>query len=133
MASTEVGQAGVRFSDGTFRLRASATRAARPCRESLLELTLQTLGRDVMLCLDLHRNLDAHPRGLEANELNVVGHVLPVRMVIALVFFKRVFIPSLPMNQAHGLIIDQGTPKGTAWRTVARPGFTAALSDALAL
>jgi hypothetical protein len=86
-----------------------------------------------MFCLDLHRDLDPDPRGLEANELNVVGHVLPVRMVIALAFFKRVFTRSLPMNQAHGLIIGQGTAKGAARRTVARPGFTAALNDAVAV
>ncbi len=28
-------------------------------------------------------------------------------MVIALAFFKRVFTRSLPMNQAHGLIIAE--------------------------
>jgi len=88
-----------------LRLRASAARAARPCGESLLELTFQTLGRDVMFCLNLHRDLDPDPRGLEADDLHVVGHVLPVRMVIALAFFKRIFTRSLPMNQAHGLII----------------------------
>jgi hypothetical protein len=84
-----------------------------------------------MFCLNLHRDLDPDSRGLEANELNVVGQVLPVRMVVALAFFKRVFTRSLPMNQAHGLIIGQGTAKGTARRTVARPGFTAAFSDAV--
>jgi hypothetical protein len=88
-----------------LRLRASAARTARPCGESLLELTFQTLGRDVMFCLNLHRDLDPDPRGLEADDLHVVGHVLPVRMVIALAFFKRIFTRSLPMNQAHGLII----------------------------
>ena len=86
-----------------------------------------------MFWLNLHRDLDPDPRGLEANELNVVGHVLPVGMVIALAFFKRVFTPSLPMNQAHGLIICQGTAKGAARRTVARPGFTAALNEAVAV
>jgi len=45
--------------------------------------------------------------GGEADELHVVGHVLPIRMVIALAFFKRIFTRSLPMNQAHGLIIAQ--------------------------
>src|SRR6266446_4610046 len=75
-----------------LRLRASATRTARPpCGESLLELTFQTLGRDVMFGLNLHRDLDPDPRGLEADDLNVVGHVLPVRMVIVLAFFKRIF------------------------------------------
>ena len=83
--------------------------------------------------LNLHRDLDPDPRRLEANELNVVRHVLPVRMVIALVFFKSVFTSSLSMNQAHGLIIGQGTAKGTARRTVAWPGFTAACSDAVAV
>ena len=55
-----------------LRLRASAARAARPCGESLLELTFQTLGRDVMFCLDLHRDLDPDLRGLEADDLHVV-------------------------------------------------------------
>ena len=63
----------------------------------------------------------------------MVGQVLPVRMVIALFFFKRLVTRSLSMDQAHGLIIRQGTAKGTARRTVARPGFTAALSDAVAV
>ncbi|MDQ2914679.1 MAG: hypothetical protein M3T56_15720 [Chloroflexota bacterium] len=58
-----------------------------------------------MFCLNLRRDLDPDPRGLEADDLHVVGHVLPVRMVIALAFFKRIFTRSLPMNQAHGLII----------------------------
>jgi len=90
-----------------LRLRARAARAARPpCGESLLELTFQTLGRDVMFGLNLHRDLDPDPRGLEAEDLHVVGHVLPVRMVIALAFFKRIFPRSLPMNQAHGPIIE---------------------------
>jgi hypothetical protein len=86
-----------------------------------------------MFCLNLHRDLDPYPHALEANELNVVGQVLPVRMVIALAFFKRVSTRSLPMNQAHGLIIGQGTAKGAARRTVAGPGFTAALIDAVAV
>ena len=55
-----------------------------------------------MFGLNLHRDLDPDPRGLEADDLHVVGHVLPVRMVIALAFFKRIFPRSLPMNQAHG-------------------------------
>jgi hypothetical protein len=59
-----------------------------------------------MFCLNLQRDLD-HPRGLEANELNMVGQVLPVRMVIALFFFKRLFTRSLSMDQAHGLIIGE--------------------------
>jgi hypothetical protein len=84
-----------------------------------------------MLCLNLERDLDPDSRGLEANELDVVGQVLPVRMVIALGFFERVFTRSLPMNQTHGPIIAQGTAKGTARRTVARPGFTGALSVAV--
>jgi hypothetical protein len=90
-----------------LRLRASAARTARPCGESLLELAFQTLGRDVTFRLNLHRDLDPDPRGLEADDLHVVGHVLPVRMVIALAFFKRIFARSLPMNQAHGLIIAE--------------------------
>jgi hypothetical protein len=98
-----------------LRLRASAARTARsPCGESLLELTFQTLGRDVMLGLNLHRDLDPDPRGLEADDLHVVGHVLPVRMVIALAFFKRIFTRSLPMNQAHGSIIEVTEPVAPA-------------------
>jgi hypothetical protein len=81
-----------------LRLRASAARTTRPCGESLLELTLQTLGRDVMSCLNPHRDLDPERRGLEADKLHVVGHVRPVRMVIALAFFKRPFTWSLPMK-----------------------------------
>jgi len=34
----------------------SAARTARPCGESLLELTFQALGRDAVFCLDLDRN-----------------------------------------------------------------------------
>jgi hypothetical protein len=89
-----------------LRLGASAARTARPCGESLLELAFQPLGRDVMFCDNLHRDLDPDPRGLEGDDLHVVGHVLPVRMVIALAFFKRIFTRSLPMNQAHGPIIE---------------------------
>jgi hypothetical protein len=89
------------------RSSASAARTTRPsCGESLLELTFQTLGRDVMFCSNLHRDLDPDPRGLEADDLHVVGHMLPVRMVIALAFFKRIFTRSLPMNEAHGPIIE---------------------------
>jgi len=60
-----------------------------------------------MFGLNLHRDLDPDPRGLEADDLHVVGHVLPVRMVIALAFFKRIFTRSLPMNQAHILSIAE--------------------------
>jgi hypothetical protein len=60
------------------RLGADAARPASPCRQSLLELILQTLGRDVMCCLDLYRDLDPDLRGLEAGDLHVVGEVLPV-------------------------------------------------------
>jgi hypothetical protein len=80
----------------------SAARTARPCGESLLELTFQALGRDAVFCLDLDRDLDPDPRGLKVDDVHVVGHVLPVCMVIALALFKRVFARSLPMNQAHG-------------------------------
>jgi len=98
-----------------LRLLASVARTARPpCGESLLELTFQTLGRDVMFGLNLHRDLDPDPRGLEADDLHVVGHVLPVRMVIALAFFKRIFTRSLPMNQAHGPIIEVMEPVAPA-------------------
>jgi hypothetical protein len=51
---------------------------APPCGESLLELTFQSLGRDVMFCLNLHGDLDPDPRGLDTDDLNVVGNVLPV-------------------------------------------------------
>jgi len=85
-------------------LRASAARPARPFGESLLELAFQTLGRDVMCCLNFGRRLDPDPGGLEGDDLHVVGHVLPVGVVVALAFFKRTFTRSLPTNQAHGLI-----------------------------
>jgi hypothetical protein len=67
-----------------------------------------------MFGLNLHRDLDPDPRGLEADDLHVVGHVLPVRMVIALAFFKRIFLRSLPMNQAHSLIIEVTEPVAPA-------------------
>lgn len=57
---------------------ASAARTPRPCGESLLELILQTLGRDVMFSLILDGDLDPDPHGLKAYDLDVVGHVLPV-------------------------------------------------------
>ena len=88
-----------------MRLRASAARPARPFGESLLELTFQTLGRDVMCCLNLGWEFDPDPCRLEGDDLHVVGHVLPVGVVIALAFFKRIFSRSLPMNQAHSLIM----------------------------
>jgi len=90
-----------------LRLRASAARTAHPCGESLLELTFQTFGGDVMFCLNLHGDLDPGPGGLETDDLHVVGQVLPVRMVMALAFFKRIVMRSLPMNQAHGLTIGE--------------------------
>jgi hypothetical protein len=88
-----------------LRLRASAARPARPFGESLLELTFQTLGRDVMCPLNLGWEFDPDPCRLEGDDLHVVGHVLPVGVVIALAFFKGTFTRSLPTNQAHGLII----------------------------
>jgi hypothetical protein len=98
-----------------LRLRASVARTARPaCGESVLELVFQTLGRDVMFGRNLHRDLDPDPRGLEVDDLHVVGQVLPVRMVIALAFFKRIFTRSLPMNQAHGPIIEVTEPVAPA-------------------
>jgi hypothetical protein len=54
-----------------LRLRANTARTARPCGESFLELTFQTLGRDVMFCLDLHRDLDPDLRGLGADDVHV--------------------------------------------------------------
>jgi len=91
-----------------------------------------------MFCLNLHRDLDPDPRGLEADDLHVVGHVLPVRMVIALAFFKRIFTRSLPMNQAHGLIIGDvyGTccvSTNTTFWGAGGALFAAALLCALAL
>jgi hypothetical protein len=67
-----------------------------------------------MFGLNLHRDLDPDPRALEADDLHVVGHVLPVRMVIALGFFKRIFPRSLPMNQAHGPNIEVTKPVAPA-------------------
>jgi hypothetical protein len=54
------------------------------------------LGRNVMFCPNPHWVLDSEPGRLEADDLHVVGHVLSVRMVIALAFFKRLFARSLP-------------------------------------
>jgi len=51
-----------------------------------------------MFCLNLRRDLDPDPRGLEADDLHVVGHVLPVRVVVALAFFKRIVMRSLSMD-----------------------------------
>jgi hypothetical protein len=68
-----------------------------------------------MVWLNLHRDFDPDPRGLEANELDVVGQLLPVRMVIAFLFFKRVFTRSLPMDQAHGLIIGEYATRGKSF------------------
>jgi hypothetical protein len=78
-----------------------------------------------MFCLNLHRDLDPDPRGLKADDLHVVGHVLPIRMVIALAFFKRIFTRSLPMNQAHALIIAEvyGTCCVSTNTTFAQPGL----------
>jgi hypothetical protein len=100
-----------------LRLGASAARTARPCGESLLELAFQPVGRDVMFGDNLHRDLDPDPCGLEGDDLHVVGQVLPVRVVIALAFFKRIFTRSLPMNQAHGLIIAEVTDPVASART----------------
>jgi hypothetical protein len=56
------------------------------------------LGRDVMFCLNPYWDLDPEPGRLEADDLHVVGHVLSVRMVIALAFFKRLFARPPPMR-----------------------------------
>jgi hypothetical protein len=61
-----------------LRLLASGARTAPPRGESLLELALQTCGRDVVFCLFLRRNLDPDPGGLEVDDLHVLGYVLPV-------------------------------------------------------
>jgi hypothetical protein len=79
------------------------------CGESLLELTFQTLGRDVMFDPSLDRCFDPHPGGLEADDLHVVRHMLPVRVGIALAFLERILARSLPMNQAHDLIIGDAS------------------------
>jgi hypothetical protein len=65
-------------SKARLRLRASTAGTAAPCGESLLELSFQSLRRDVMFCLNLRGHLDPDPRGLEADDLHVVGPVLPV-------------------------------------------------------
>jgi hypothetical protein len=70
-----------------------------------------------MFCLNLRRDLDPDPRGLEGDDPHVVGHVLPVRVVIALAFLKRIFTRSLPMNQAHGLSIAEVSGTGCGRRT----------------
>ena len=72
----------------------SAARTGRPRGESLLELSFQALGRDMVFCLDLHRDLDPDPRGFEVDDVYVVGYVLPVCVVIALAFFKRILARS---------------------------------------
>jgi hypothetical protein len=41
------------------------------------------------------------------DDLDVVGHVLPVGMVIALAFGERIFARWLPMNQAHRPIVSE--------------------------
>jgi hypothetical protein len=69
---------GSRLRVNRLRLRASTAGTAAPCGESLLELSFQSLGRDVMFCLNLHGDLDPDPRGLDTDDLHVVGHVLPV-------------------------------------------------------
>ncbi len=84
-----------------------AARTARSCGKSLLELIFQTLGRDVEFRLNLHRDLDPDPRRLEGDNLHVVGNVRPVRMVIALGFFKGISARSSMMDQAHYLIIGE--------------------------
>jgi hypothetical protein len=61
-----------------LRLGASPARTPRPCGESLLELSFQTPGRDVMFSLTLDGDLDPDSLGLKADDLHVVGHVLPV-------------------------------------------------------
>jgi hypothetical protein len=81
-----------------LRLRARAARTTRACGESRLELVFQTLGREVMFCLNLCRDLNLHARGLEADDLHVVGHVLPVGVVVALAFFERIVMRSLSMD-----------------------------------
>jgi hypothetical protein len=80
-----------------------------------------------MFSLTLDRDLDPDPRGLQADDLHVVGHVLPVRMVIAFTFFKRIVTLSLPMNQAHSLIIAEvyGTCCASTNTIFARPRFAA--------
>jgi len=73
----------------------------------------------VTFCLILHRDLEPDPRGLEGDNLYVVGHVRPVRMVIALDLFERIFARSLTTNQARCFIIgESGTCSSTPTRTV---------------
>ena len=61
-----------------IRLGASAARTARPCGESLVELILQALGRNVLFSLNPNRGLDLDRRGLEVDDVHVVRHVLPI-------------------------------------------------------
>ena len=56
------------------------------------------LGGDVMFYLNPHWDLDLQLGWLEADDLHVVGHVLSVRMVVALAFFKRLFARPPPMR-----------------------------------
>jgi len=51
-----------------------------------------------MFCLNPHWDLDLQLGWLEADDLHVVGHVLSVRMVVALAFFKRLFARPPPMR-----------------------------------
>jgi len=51
-----------------------------------------------MFCLNLRLDLNLHPRGLEADDLHVVGHVLPIGVVVALAFFERIVMRSLSMD-----------------------------------
>jgi hypothetical protein len=46
----------------------------------------------VMFCLNLHRDLDPDPRGLEADDLHLVGHVLPVRIALGSGLGSRVVV-----------------------------------------
>jgi hypothetical protein len=89
-----------------LRLAASSTRT---CGESLLELTLQKLGRDVVFDPSIERAFKSTSCGFEADDVDMVGHMLPVRVGITLVFLKRILMLSLPMNQAHDLIIADGS------------------------
>ena len=83
--------------------------SSRTCRESLLELTFQALGRDVMVDRGIDRAFGPTSCGYEADDVDMVGQMLPVCMGIALVFLERILTLSIPMNRAHDFMIGDGS------------------------
>jgi hypothetical protein len=92
-------------------LRLIAPQAALARGESFLELSFQARGRDAVFdavfYLDLNRDRDPDSRGVEVDDVHVVGHMVPVCVVIALALLERVFTRPFPMNQAHAAIIGE--------------------------